>query len=196
LNVRGKRGNIVQTFPSVEYDFVPNELRVGTSNDLVHLQWTGSNTHNNNGAGDAGQGKGGSDRSNFVLLDEINENYPLDYDETYFWSDVDLVGYVSGAHVPSDNLSTYITRHTRTNDAKKDLALYLASSGYYHCYTNVTCGRSMESLPKVDTDLNIAPASVPGAIIKFKVPGASYNFMASRNNAFSNRNQNGIIRVV
>ena len=38
INVRGKRGNIVQVYPAVEYDFVPNRVKVAL-NDHVHFQW-------------------------------------------------------------------------------------------------------------------------------------------------------------
>ncbi|XP_031549693.1 protein DD3-3-like [Actinia tenebrosa] len=64
VNVRGKRGNIVQVFPSTEYDFVPNIVTVAEG-EYVHFQWTGSNSNPNN---NAGEGRRGSDRHNVLPL--------------------------------------------------------------------------------------------------------------------------------
>ena len=118
LNVKGKRGNIVQVYPAVEYDFVPNYLQISTR-DLVHVQWTGSNTHNNQQpagdgqAGDDGQGTGGTDRSNLVEISEFNSNFPLVFEASRLVKDAEVVWSANGPFKMTP----------------KDLAVNLASSG-------------------------------------------------------------------
>ena len=75
LNVRGRRGNIVQVYPSVEYDFVPNKVEL-YEGDCIHFQWTGSDANNN---GNAGNGRRMTDRSNLVEIAEPGKNVPIKY---------------------------------------------------------------------------------------------------------------------
>ncbi|XP_013394675.1 protein DD3-3-like [Lingula anatina] len=184
LNVRGKRGNIVQVYPAVEYDFIPNMLSM-MENDLVHVQWTGSNSHNNGApggdgqTGDAGEGTTGTDRNNIVQIGVLDENFPLTFNKTTLWKNAEVKWIYHGKNI----------------NTPKNLALNMASSGYYQCKMASECAsESAERKTKMNNLLNNAPASYEGALLKLKK--GIYHYICSRNNNFTNRSQKGTIIVL
>lgn len=179
LNVRGKRGNIVQAFPAVEYDFVPTRLEL-TEADYIHIQWTGSdynpNRNPNNGNGGpqdpAQPGNYRSDRSNMVQIDSFNDNVPSG-NPTLFGSDEERFKF---AYINQD-LSTclsYSELRTRNNgnndqifkDSRNCMKLNAASTPYFD-----------------------------GGIVKGPTQVGTYYYMSTRANNFSNRAQKGALIV-
>jgi len=210
LNVRGKRGDIVQVYPSVEYDFAPNALTIN-EDDLIHIQWTGSNTHNNGNpagdgqAGDAGQGREGTDRHNFVELKRYSfaESFPATWEEnTIFTNMLDALD----AFVPTPAqqqqglvfhpLSVGIDAGRNWSYVQRDWAIRMASAGYYDSFntgpysiaTMNAAGNTLDDL------LNNAPPAYAGAVFRFKQ--GTYNYMCTRNHQFTNREQKGTLTVL
>jgi len=165
LQVRGKRGNIVQTFPGVEYDFVPEHLNMQVD-ECIHIQWTGSETNPNN---NAGQGKQGTDRSNIVQLRE-----PV-YDEGQLDTSPVTFGQF-GASFPAkiDDLNF--------------LGFSLEDTQALAIHDNYGIGGEMSELDDhagVYFDLGPKPVTQAGI----------YHYLCTRNNNFSNRSQKGKISV-
>lgn len=191
-NVQGKRGNIVQTYPAVEYDFWPKiqEVKVG---ECIAYAWVGSNTHNNGNpggdgqTGDAGEGQGGTDRHNLVQLSLEEQTYPVPLDKTAdFFTQNDCYKTYTGEPISSGNAGS-------TSIQDKDLQIYLMSNGFYSSYSKgaeslVTKSQQAGGDGEMNVLLNDTPASLRSVTCCPKAVG-EWVFAGSRNNNFTNRDQ-------
>eukprot|EP00999_Lentomonas_sp_LEN2_P000310 NODE_130_length_2174_cov_144.667807_g107_i0.p1 GENE.NODE_130_length_2174_cov_144.667807_g107_i0~~NODE_130_length_2174_cov_144.667807_g107_i0.p1 ORF type:complete len:651 (+),score=155.58 NODE_130_length_2174_cov_144.667807_g107_i0:100-2052(+) len=165
LNVRGKRGNIVQAYPAVEYDYHPNRMTI-CAGDYVHFQWTGSDTNPRNYAG---QGTAGTDRHNIVQLgkrarERANE---ANWQAHNFQMNYPLEGHL-------------VDMFPDPSKAGKN---------------NPTVMKKFATLDQKDPLLNNAKSYFDYPPIQYKEAGKTYAFMCTRNNNFSNRSQKGFIHV-
>lgn len=168
LNIRGRRGNIVQVYPSVEYDFIPSELSVEVGT-LLHFQWTGSDANNNN---NAGNGRAGTDRSNLVQVQSRAETIPL----------------------PLEKQTLLFDAQANPNDpegkALVDRFAYLDQDKIVTCDPETNDQNSETNCKQ----LNGASAYFDGGLVEMMVVG-EHHFASTRNNDFTNRSHKGSIKV-
>ncbi|KAL6056535.1 FAD/FMN-containing dehydrogenase [Balamuthia mandrillaris] len=170
INVRGKRGNIVQVYPAVEYDFTPNNLDVRVG-DYIHFQWTGADS---NPTGNDGEGTLGTDRSNVVFVNHLSKNYPAG-DQDFF----------SGSS-------------TARRFAYLDQDPEQCAADYQAMLDEGLNQDQRERDPRNCELLNAASRYFDGGLLEITEDHAwtTYHYISTRNNNFSNRSQKGTITVV
>ena len=184
LNVRGRRGNIVQVYPAVEYDFVPNKLELWEG-ECVHFQWTGSDA---NPPGNAGNGRRMTDRTNIVEIPHLGKNKP-----TNLGYDAHQDGLRDRAHW--SNLcgrDEWLCRKLAYIDQEVNLTTGLPTLACDDAL-DPNQGNNEDRLDNCK-ELNAAPGYFDTGPVVMDFPQTLY-YMSTRNNDFTNRSQKATIVV-
>jgi len=178
LNVRGRRGNIVQAYPAVEYDFVPSRMVV-KQGEYVHIQFHGSD-FNEAKAPNNGEGWQYSDRFNMVEMELSSQNFPIYKDKIRLFNSIDVAQ--RWALLDQENCNNTF----KNGDANEQNSIQ-------------NCGKLNAAPARYPPDpfdglMHIAddPVSEGGSL---SVAPGTYYYVSTRNNNFSNRSQKGMIVV-
>lgn len=187
LGVRGKRGNIVQTYPSVEYDFVPQDLTI-SEDDCLHAHWIGSDYNPNRNPNNAEGGpynpnninEAKADRANIVQVDNLGANKPLHLSliqekDMCFWRDNDN----------KCDRDTY--RRFALLDQDMSSCLTVAQLKEQGINNRNQRERDPRNCGKLNGGSSGSTPYFDGGVTKVK--RGTYNFISTRNNNFSNRSQ-------
>jgi hypothetical protein len=177
LNVRGRRGNIVEVYPAVEYDFAPTYLDL-PEYSFVHFQWTGSDSQPNN---QAGNGRDQTDRNNIVQIKDLGRNFPLTEDQISNMASLDVLFQDIG------DRQRFAASGQNVDACPSYEALAAANNNN---------DNQIEEDPTNCMYLNAASPYFDGGVFQFGLRlGKSYHYLSTRNNNFSNRSQKASITI-